>query len=232
MQTTPLLDADRRREHKARNQLQSALLVGGLGLVTAFSAWLLWSWTGVLVALLWIAALYVFAPRLPPEMIMRMYRARPIDPRQGEQILYIVEVLSRRAKLPATPSVYVIPSMTLNAFATGTPDNAVIGITEGLLRRLSLRELAGVLAHEISHVRNNDLSVMSLGRRDDPLHPGPLLPGAVPGDLQPAGVAAGRFRHVVRWHCCCSTWRRPSAACCSSGSRARASTTPISKPPS
>ena len=52
--------------------------------------------------------------------------------------------------------------MTLNAFATGTPGNAVIGITEGLLRRLSLRELAGVLAHELSHVRNNDLSVMSL----------------------------------------------------------------------
>jgi heat shock protein HtpX len=159
---TPLLDDDRRREHKTRNQLHSALLVGGLGLVTAVSAWLLWSWTGVLVALLWIAALYLFAPRLPPEMIMRMYRARAIDPKQGEQILYIVEELSRRAGLPAPPAVYVIPSMTLNAFATGTPGNAVIGITEGLLRRLSLRELAGVLAHELSHVRNNDLSVMSL----------------------------------------------------------------------
>ena len=48
---TPLLDDDRRREHKARNQLHSALLVGGLGLLTAVSAWLLWSWTGVLVAL-------------------------------------------------------------------------------------------------------------------------------------------------------------------------------------
>ena len=159
---TPLLDANRRREHKARNLLQSALLVGGLGLVTAVSAWLLWSWTGVLVALLWIGALYMFAPRLPPEMIMRMYRARPLDPKQGEQIVYIVDELARRAKLPATPALYVIPSMTLNAFATGTADNAVIGITEGLLRRLSLRELAGVLAHELSHVRNNDLSVMSL----------------------------------------------------------------------
>jgi heat shock protein HtpX len=52
--------------------------------------------------------------------------------------------------------------MTLNAFATGTPQHAVIGLTEGLLRRLSLHELAGVLAHEISHVRNNDLAVMSL----------------------------------------------------------------------
>jgi heat shock protein HtpX len=159
---TPLLDDNRRREHKARNRLHSALLVGGLGLVTAFSVWLIWSWTGVLVTLVCIGALYAFAPRLPPGIVMRMYRAQPLDPRHGEQIAYIVNVLSQRAELPAAPAVYIIPSMTLNAFATGTPNRAVIGITEGLLRRLPLRELAGVLAHEISHIRNNDLAVMSL----------------------------------------------------------------------
>jgi heat shock protein HtpX len=159
---TPLLDENRRREHKARNDLHSVLLVSGLGLVTGFSAWLLWSWTGVLVTLVWMGALWLFTPRLPPELVMRMYRATPLDPRNGEQITYIVNELSRRAELPAAPAVYVIPSMTLNAFATGTPGKAVIGITEGLLRRLSVHELAGVLAHEISHVRNNDLAVMSL----------------------------------------------------------------------
>ena len=159
---TPLLDDARRRAHKTRNQLHSVLLVGGLGLLTSFSAWLLWSWTGVLVTLVWIAALYVFAPRLPPQMIMRMYRAQRIDPQHGGQIAYIVDELARRARLPATPALYVIPSMTLNAFATGKPGNAVIGVTEGLLRRLSMRELAGVLAHELSHVRNNDLAVMAL----------------------------------------------------------------------
>ncbi len=159
---TPLLDANRHREHKARNQLHSNLLVGGLGLITAFCAWLLWDWTGVLIMLVAIGALYAFAPRLPPELVMRMYRARRLDPRHGEQIAYIVDELSRRAALPAAPAIYVIPSMTLNAFATGTRDKAVIGITEGLLRRLSLQELAGVLAHEISHIRNNDLAVMGL----------------------------------------------------------------------
>ena len=107
-----------------------------------------------------------------------------------------MEELSRRAELPAAPAVYVIPSMTLNAFATGTPDKAVIGITEGLLRRLSLRELAGVLAHELSHVRNNDLAVMSLADVMTRFTQAPVLSGGVPGDLQPAGVAAGRFRHA------------------------------------
>lgn len=159
---TATLDDTRRREHKARNVLHSALLVGGLGLLTAFCAWLLWGWMGVLIAVAWIGVLYALAPRLPPELVMRMYRARRIDPGQGGQIAYILEVLAGRAGLALVPGLYIIPSMTLNAFATGTPDKAVIGVTEGLLRRLSLHELAGVLAHEISHVRNNDLAVMGL----------------------------------------------------------------------
>jgi heat shock protein HtpX len=93
---------------------------------------------------------------------MRFYRARRIDERQSKELLHIVDVLADRAELPAAPRLYLIPSMTLNAFASGTPQNAVIAITEGLLRRLNLSELAGVLAHEISHVRNNDLSIMGL----------------------------------------------------------------------
>ena len=159
---TPFLDPNAQRAHKARNTLHSALMVGGLGLLAGFSAWLMWGAMGVAVTLAVVGVVYAFAPRLPPEMIMRFYRARQLDPRHGGQIVHIVDVLSDRAELPAAPRVYVIPSMTLNAFATGTPQNAVIGITEGLLRRLSISELAGVLAHEISHIRNNDLAVMGL----------------------------------------------------------------------
>jgi heat shock protein HtpX len=159
---TPFLDPKMLRTHKARNTLHSALLVGGLGLLTGFCAWLIWGGMGVAVTLVALGVIYAFAPRLPPELMMRFYRARPIDARHGDQILRIVDALSDRAELPAAPRVYVIPSMTLNAFASGTPEKAVIGITEGLLRRLSLPELAAVLAHEISHVRNNDLAIMGL----------------------------------------------------------------------
>lgn len=159
---TPFLDADNHRAHKTRNTLHSALLVGSLGLLTGVSAWLLWGGMGVAVTLVAIGVIYAFAPRLPPEVLMQMYRGRPIDPRNGSAILHIIDVLSDRAELPAPPKVYVIPSMTLNAFATGTPEKAMIGVTEGLLRRLTLNELAGVLAHEISHIRNNDLAVMTL----------------------------------------------------------------------
>src|SRR5690606_22009340 len=73
-----------------------------------------------------------------------------------------LEIISERAGLERRPRLFVIPSSTLNAFATGSRDNATIAVTAGLLRTLSLRELAGVLAHEVSHIRNNDLWVMSL----------------------------------------------------------------------
>ena len=145
-----------------RNDVHAAILLGGLGLLTAFCGWLLWSWAGVFAALVSIAAIAHFAPRLPPEAVMRLYRAKPIDKAHGAQIVHVVEVLSTRAGLAATPAVYVIASMTVNAFAVGTPQTAAIGITEGLLRRLSLRELTGVLGHEISHIANNDLAIMSL----------------------------------------------------------------------
>jgi heat shock protein HtpX len=157
-----MLDASQRRAHKLRNAIHSLVLVGGLTIVTAFSAWLLWSWPGVIITLVSVLGLYLFAPSVPPEVVMRMYRAVKRDPRRGDQITQIVADLSQRAELAAVPEIYVIPSTTLNAFATGRPDKAVIGITDGLLRRLDTNELAGVLAHEISHVRNNDLAVMSL----------------------------------------------------------------------
>jgi len=138
-----MLDDRHRRAHKLRNARQSLLLVGGLTIVTAFSAYLLWSWPGVIVTLVWIFGLYMFAPRIPPEAVMGMYRATKLDPRRGDTITQIVASLSQRAELAAVPDVYIIPSTTLNAFATGRPDKAVIGITEGLLRRLDPSELAG-----------------------------------------------------------------------------------------
>jgi heat shock protein HtpX len=162
---TPFLDTNAHRLHRARNNWHTLLLVGGLGLLVGFCAWLIWGAMGVAVTLVVLGVIYAFAPRLPAETMLRFYRARRLDARldpQAEQILHIVDILADRAELPAAPRVYLIPSMTLNAFAAGTPEKAVIAVTEGLRRRLNLNELAGVLAHEISHVRNNDLAIMGI----------------------------------------------------------------------
>lgn len=156
----PFLDADHVIEHRRRNILQSVILLGGIGLVLATATYLVWGLVGPVLTLLGLAAVYTFAPTVPPETMMRLYRARLVHPTDNSQLSSLVDVLSFRAELPSRPSLFVVPSMTLNAFAAGTPDHAAIAVTEGLLRRLSLREVAGVLAHEMSHIRNNDLHVM------------------------------------------------------------------------
>ena len=157
-----LLDVETQRAHKAQNALHSLLLLAGLGVIVAAASVLLLGWAGLGWAAIMIGLMIVLVPRFPPEALMRAYRARPLAPRSGDPLAELVAVLAERAALPAVPALYVIPSATLNAFATGRPGHAAIAVTEGLLRRLTMREIAGVLAHEMSHIRNNDLTVMSL----------------------------------------------------------------------
>lgn len=157
-----LLDDTTRRTHKQRNRLHSVLLLLGIGGVLGVSAMLVWGLAGLFWALLAVGFLVFFAPRVPADAIMRMYRASEVHPRAAGQVGRVLDIISERAGLERRPRLFVIPSTTLNAFATGSTNDASIAVTVGLLRTLSLRELAGVLAHEVSHVRNNDLWVMSL----------------------------------------------------------------------
>lgn len=148
--------------HRAQNSLHTAILFGGLAAILGFSGWLVLGKVGVAWAAVLTGLALLLMPRMPPELLMRLYRARKVPPQPGDQLSDVLDALTARAELPRRPTLYVVPSMALNAFAAGKPDHAVIAITEGLLRRLTLREIAGVLAHEVSHIRNNDLWVMGV----------------------------------------------------------------------
>jgi heat shock protein HtpX len=100
--------------------------------------------------------------RVSPQMVLSMYKARPVSAAEFPAGIRIVGELSRRAGLPAAPKLYVIPSKMMNAFAVGRRDDSVIAITDALATTLTPRELAGVLAHEISHIANEDVRVMAL----------------------------------------------------------------------
>jgi heat shock protein HtpX len=150
------------RAANARNVLHSVVLIGGIGLIMAACAWLLWGKPGIVWAFVLIAGLLVLSPRIAPEIIMRMYGARRVPAREGEPVLRVVDELARRAGLPAAPALYLIPSPVINAFATGSRSDSLLAITQGLLNKLNARELAGVLAHEIAHIRHNDLWIMNL----------------------------------------------------------------------
>jgi heat shock protein HtpX len=158
----PFLNAAQLAAHRRRNLLHSIVLVSSMSLIVMGSAALIWSVPGALGAGLFVAALVAVGPRVPAGAVMRLYKAVPVDGRNGPQLQRLIEVLAERAELGRQPRLYVIPSATLNAFATGSPSDAAIGITEGLLRRLDLRQVAGVIAHEMSHIRNNDLHVMAM----------------------------------------------------------------------
>ncbi len=145
-----------------RNGLHTVLLLGGIGAIVAAGAYALAGSDGLLAAGLVLAGIAIGGPRLPPEAVMRLYRAEPLPPAGGSQLVQLVALIADRAGLPVRPALYVVPSAALAAFTSGSPDRAAIAVTEGLLRRLTLRELAGVLAHEISHIRSGDLGVMAV----------------------------------------------------------------------
>lgn len=159
---SPLNEAERRR-HRLRNVLHSWLLILGSGALVALIAWILFGtagilWAGVLTAVgLWPAG------QVSPRMVLGLYRAKPLSPRDIPQLHAILRQLADRARLPAMPQLYYVPSRMMNAFAVGQPEDSAIAVTDGLLRGLDLRQLSGVLAHEISHIRNGDLKVMALG---------------------------------------------------------------------
>jgi heat shock protein HtpX len=156
------LDERERRRHKRRDRIQSVLLISGMGGLLAICGWIIAGGEGVVWALLTGCLSLLFAPRVSPWLTLRMYGAVPLRPHDVPALYRVLDLISERAGLPRRPALYYVPSRMLNAFAVGRREEAAIAVTDGLLRRLTLRELAGVLAHEVSHVRNNDLWIMSL----------------------------------------------------------------------
>ena len=156
------LDETTRRAHKQRNLMHTALLLAGLGLLLLVPAYLVWGVGGALVAAGIVGVVVLAGPRVPPMMVMKMYAAREVAPNSDHPLNRILDQLAQRAELEARPRLFIIPSRTLNAFATGSADTSAIALTEGLVRKLDLRELAAVMAHEVSHIRNNDLLVMGI----------------------------------------------------------------------
>jgi heat shock protein HtpX len=96
------------------------------------------------------------------KMVLAAYGAQPIDEAAAPRLYAIVRRLATRAGIPM-PRVYLVPSETPNAFATGrNPQHAVVAVTEGIMRILDEEELEGVLAHELSHVKNRDVLISTI----------------------------------------------------------------------
>lgn len=144
------------------NTLRTGLLMAaltGLFLVVGF---LIGGGPGMVIAFLFAAGTNLFAYWNSDKMLLSMYGAREVDEASAPDIVRLVRQLSQKAGLPM-PKVYVVENEQPNAFATGrNPEHAAVCVTSGLLQRVSHEELAGVLAHEIGHVKHRDTLTMTI----------------------------------------------------------------------
>ncbi|WP_455220105.1 zinc metalloprotease HtpX [Kaarinaea lacus] len=148
-------------KHKLLNVFQSAALVI---LLSALMTYIAWAIAGEVLAWIAFAAvlfLYFTNPVIAPQFILRMYNATPVTRHDAQSLYHLVNAISERAQLKQPPRIFYIPSRVINAFALGSANDSVVAISEGVLRKLNFEELAAILAHEITHVKNNDIRVMT-----------------------------------------------------------------------
>ncbi|MFT5438293.1 MAG: heat shock protein HtpX [Alphaproteobacteria bacterium] len=144
------------------NYMRTAMLLAAMtGLFLAIG-FMLGGEAGMAIAFLVAIALNAFAYWNSGRMVLSMYGARQIGERDAPSFYRLVAQLAERAELPM-PKVYIVENDQPNAFATGrNPENAAVAATTGLLRILSHEEIAGVMAHELAHVRNRDTLIMTI----------------------------------------------------------------------
>lgn len=141
---------------------RTAVLLAGMTALFLGVGWLIGGQGGLVIALMIAVAMNGFAYWNSDKVVLRMHGAREVDARTAPDLHAMIERLARRADLPM-PRVYLIENDQPNAFATGrNPENAAVAATTGLLRRLSPEEVAGVMAHELAHVKNRDTLIMTV----------------------------------------------------------------------
>src|SRR5262245_3213613 len=142
------------------NGVKTALLLGAMSAVLLVLGEMLGGGQGLIVGFMFAVLMNVGSYWFSDKIVLSMYGARQVGP--GHRLYEIVERLAHRGGLPM-PKVYVIPQPSPNAFATGrNPEHAAVAATEGIIQILNDEELAGVMAHELAHVRHRDILISSI----------------------------------------------------------------------
>jgi heat shock protein HtpX len=144
------------------NWMKTSILMAGIVALFGAVGAMLGGQQGMLLALLFGGATNLWAYWFSDKMVLKMYNARQVDGTTSPYLYNMVRELAHRANLPM-PKVYIIDEAQPNAFATGrNPDNAAVAATTGIMRMLSERELRGVMAHELAHVKNRDILISTM----------------------------------------------------------------------
>ena len=144
------------------NLMKTAVLMAAITALFMLLGRMLGGQTGMVVALVVALGMNFFSYWFSDKIVLKMYKAREVDAASSPYLYNMVKELAQRAELPM-PKVYVIDEAQPNAFATGrNPENAAVAATSGIMRMLSERELRGVMAHELAHVKNRDILISTI----------------------------------------------------------------------
>lgn len=144
------------------NWLKTSILMAGIVVLFAMVGAALGGAGGMLIALAFAGAMNVYAYWFSDKAVLRMYNAREVDAQSAPKFYSMVKELAANADLPM-PRVYIIDEAQPNAFATGrNPENAAVAATTGIMQILSERELRGVMAHELAHVKHRDTLISTI----------------------------------------------------------------------
>lgn len=144
------------------NWLKTSILMAGIIALFGAIGAMIGGKSGMLLALVFGGAMNIFSYWFSDKMVLRMYNAQPVDETSSPYLYNMVRELAARAQLPM-PKVYIIHEDQPNAFATGrNPEHAAVAATSGILQMLSERELRGVMAHELAHVKHRDILLSTI----------------------------------------------------------------------
>jgi heat shock protein HtpX len=156
------IDAFARSRSNRRNTLHTILLIGGTGLLMGVLAYSMFGWMGLAGAIVFGIIGIASLGRVSPKMVLGLYKARPLAEHEAPELHAMMRELTKRAELPAQPTLHYVPTKMMNAFAVGHEEDSAVAVTDGLLRAMNKRQIAGILAHEVSHIKSGDLKVMGL----------------------------------------------------------------------
>jgi heat shock protein HtpX len=156
------IDAAVQSRHNFRNTLHTVMLIIGTGLIMGALAYTMFGWIGLIGTAIFGAIGILSLGRVSSKMVLGLYKARPLEEHESPQLHEIMRELSKRAGLPAVPTLHYVPTKMMNAFAVGREKESAVAVTDGLLRAMNMRQIAGILAHEVSHIKSGDLKVMGL----------------------------------------------------------------------